>query len=102
MPLTNSSIASGTDLPEPGPGNGRSGRSRLGTPSAAAASKEIRMVRVIGFKGWDQAMGKMVVSRLKATAGALDRNRSAQPVKGSEEDVPLTAIDGNGFYDPAA
>ncbi len=60
------------------------------------------MVKVIGFRGWDQGKGKMVVSRLKATAGALDRNRSAQPVPGSEEDVPQAAIDGNGFYDPAA
>ena len=44
----------------------------------------------------------MVVSRLKATAEALDRNRSAQPVTGSEEDVPQSAIDGSGFYDPSA
>jgi len=28
------------------------------------------MVRVIGFKGWDQSKGKMMPSRLKATAGA--------------------------------
>ncbi|WP_395614539.1 hypothetical protein [Allosphingosinicella sp.] len=60
------------------------------------------MVRVIGFKGWDQSLGKMMPSRLKATAGALDRNRSAQPIAGSEEDVPDAAIDGNGFYDPDA
>lgn len=60
------------------------------------------MVKVIGFKGWDQGAGRMVTSRLKATAEALDRNRSAQPVEGSEEDVPKTAIDGNGFYDPDA
>lgn len=60
------------------------------------------MVRVIGFKGWDQDKGKMMPSRLKATAGALDRNRSAQPIAGSEEDVPNSAIDGNGFYDPDA
>ena len=51
------------------------------------------MVRVIGFKGWDQSLGKMMPSRLKATAGALDRNRSAQPI---------AAIDGNGFYNPDA
>jgi hypothetical protein len=60
------------------------------------------MVRVIGFKGWDQSLGKMMPSRLKATAGALDRNRSAQPIAGSEEDVPLATIDGNGFYNPDA
>jgi hypothetical protein len=60
------------------------------------------MVKVVGFKGWDQAAGRMVVSRLKATAAALDRNRSAQPVPGSEEDVPLSAIDGSGFYHPSA
>jgi len=60
------------------------------------------MVKVVGFKGWDKTTGKMVVSRLKATAGALDRNRSAQPVEGSEEDVPQAAIDGNGFYNPPA
>jgi hypothetical protein len=60
------------------------------------------MVRVIGFKGWDQEKGKMMPSRLKATAGALDRNRSAQPIAGSEEDVPDSAIDGNGFYNPEA
>ena len=60
------------------------------------------MVRVIGFKGWDQSKGKMMPSRLKATAAALDRNRSAQPIAGSEEDVPTSAIDGNGFYDPDA
>jgi hypothetical protein len=60
------------------------------------------MVKVIGFKGWDQSKGKMMPSRLKATAGALDRNRSAQPIAGSEEDVPNAAIDGNGFYDPEA
>lgn len=58
------------------------------------------MVRVIGFKGWDQEKGKMMPSRLKATKGALDRNRSAQPIGGSEEDVPDAAIDANGFYDP--
>ena len=60
------------------------------------------MVRVIGFRGWDQEKGKMMPSRLKATAGALDRNRSAQPIKGSEEEVPEAAIYGNGFYDPGA
>ena len=60
------------------------------------------MVRVIGFKGWDQSLGKMMPSRLKATRGALDRNRSAQPIAGSEEDVPDAAIDGNGFYNPDA
>jgi hypothetical protein len=60
------------------------------------------MVKVIGFKGWDQNKGKMMPSRLKATAAALDRNRSAQPIEGSEEDVPKTAIDGNGFYNPDA
>jgi hypothetical protein len=60
------------------------------------------MVRVIGFKGWDLSTGKMMPSRLKATAGALDRNRSAQPIAGSEEDVPDAAIDGNGFYNPDA
>ena len=60
------------------------------------------MVRVIGFKGWDQSKGKMMPSRLKATAGALDRNRSAQPIAGSEEEVPNSAIDGNGFYNPDA
>lgn len=60
------------------------------------------MVKVIGFKGWDQETGKMMPSRLKATAGALDRNRSAQPIRGSEEDVPDAAIDGNGFYNPDA
>ena len=60
------------------------------------------MVRVIGFKGWDQEKGKMMPSRLKATAGALDRNRSAQRIAGSEEDVPEAAIDGNGFYHPDA
>jgi hypothetical protein len=60
------------------------------------------MVKVIGFKGWDQEKGKMMPSRLKATAGALDRNRSAQPIQGSEEDVPDAAIDGNGFYNPDA
>lgn len=60
------------------------------------------MVKVIGFRGWDQSKGKMMPSRLKATAGALDRNRSAQPIAGSEEDVPNSAIDGNGFYDPEA
>jgi hypothetical protein len=60
------------------------------------------MVKVIGFKGWDQTRGAMVVSRLKATAEALDRNRSAQPVQGSEEDVPQAAIDDKGFYHPAA
>jgi hypothetical protein len=58
------------------------------------------MVRVIGFKGWDQSKGKMMPSRLKMTARALDRNRSAQPIAGSEEDVPDSAIDGNGFYNP--
>jgi hypothetical protein len=58
------------------------------------------MVRVIGFKGWDQEKGKMMPSRLKATRGALDRNRSAQPIAGSEEDVPDSAINANGFYDP--
>ena len=42
------------------------------------------MVRVIGFRGWDQETGRMMPSRLKATAGALDRNRSAQPIAGSE------------------
>ena len=60
------------------------------------------MVRVIGFKGWDQSKGKMMPSRLKATAGALDRNRSAQRIAGTEEDVPEAAIDGNGFYNPDA
>jgi len=60
------------------------------------------MVRVIGFKGWDQSLGKMMPSRLKATAGALDRNRSAQRIPGSEEDVPDAAIDANGFYNPDA
>ena len=60
------------------------------------------MVRVIGFKGWDQNVGKMMPSRLKATAAALDRNRSAQPIPGSEEEVADSAIDGNGFYDPEA
>jgi hypothetical protein len=60
------------------------------------------MVRVIGFKGWDQSLGKMMPSRLKATRGALDRNRSAQPIAGSEEDVPDAAIDGNGLYNPDA
>ena len=44
----------------------------------------------------------MMPSRLKATAGALDRNRSAQPIAGSEEEVAASAIDGNGFYDPDA
>ena len=52
------------------------------------------MVRVIGFRGWDQEMGRMMPSRLKATAGALDRNRSAQPIAGSEEEVAASAIDG--------
>lgn len=60
------------------------------------------MVRVIGFKGWDQEKGKMMPARLKATRGALDRNRSAQPIAGSEDDVPDSAIDANGFYDPGA
>ena len=60
------------------------------------------MVRVIGFRGWDQETGRMMPSRLKATAGALDRNRSAQPIAGSEEVVAASAIDGNGFYDPDA
>ena len=27
------------------------------------------MVRVIGFKGWDQALGKMVVSRVQMIDG---------------------------------
>ena len=67
-----------------------------------AEREEAGMVRVIGFKGWDRSTGKMMPSRLKATAGALDRNRSAQPIAGSEEDVPNSAIDGNGFYNPDA
>ena len=58
------------------------------------------MVRVIGFKGWDQRLGKMMPSRRKATAGALDRNRSAQRIAGTEEDVPDSAIDGDGVYNP--
>jgi hypothetical protein len=58
------------------------------------------MVSVIGFKGWDQEKGRMMPSRLKATRGALDRNRSAQPIAGSEEEVPDSEIKAGGSYDP--